>query len=324
MKFSVPTISICIAAYNVESYISECLLSIFEFEKTIQKEIIIVDDCSKDKTVKIIKTIIEKYPEQNISLIENQQNLWPAGSYNKAVENARGKYITFLDSDDFLIASGLDKKVEMLENNLDLNIIYANGVFFEKGVQGLQIQSHMERLFDEAIEDIQKRLYITIPMLSVSCSVIRRDFFDRIGGFDTLCQSNDWVLNIRIFQHLTSKKLFSYLLEPVFAYRMHENNISKDQKKMIKLLREVVGSYIPVVYRDIQYGNIYFFTALNAIVAHRYVESFQLFRTSLNFQYSWPRIFIYFLALVSPTRYIAENFPKLFTFLKKVVQKISS
>jgi hypothetical protein len=48
------------------------------------------------------------------------------------VANATGKYITFLDSDDFLIASGFTKKIEMLENDSQLKIVYANGVFFEK------------------------------------------------------------------------------------------------------------------------------------------------------------------------------------------------
>ncbi len=128
----IPTISICIAAYNVELYISECLESILEFENAISKEIIIVDDCSNDNTVKIVRSMIEKYENENITLIENHQNLGPAGSYNMAVQNAHGKYITFLDSDDFLIASGLSKKVTMLENNRELLVVYGNGVFFEK------------------------------------------------------------------------------------------------------------------------------------------------------------------------------------------------
>ncbi len=71
----IPTLSICIAAYNVESYISECLLSIFKFESTISKEIIIVDDCSNDNTIMVIKSVLEKYPGENIVLIENHQNL---------------------------------------------------------------------------------------------------------------------------------------------------------------------------------------------------------------------------------------------------------
>lgn len=319
-----PILSICIAAYNVEPYISECLESIFQFENSISKEIIIVDDCSNDNTIKVIRSIIEKYPEQNIKLFENLQNLWPAGSYNVAVKNATGKYITFLDSDDFLIASGLYKKVKILENNKELQVIYGNGVFFEKWNQGLQIQSHMDRLLAWSIWDIQKKLYTTIPMLSVSCSVMRRDFFDEIGGFDTMCQSNDWVLNIRIFQYLTSEKSFSYISDPVFAYRMHASNISKDSKKMITLLKEVVDRYIPIEYKDKQYANIYFFTALNGITAHRYMESLRLFRISLTFEYHLSRIFIYIFAILSPISLIAKHFPKLFSFLKKVVQRLTS
>lgn len=75
MQFSVPTLSICIAAYNVESYISECLLSVFQFEKTLDREIIIVDDCSSDDTIAIVQSLIEKYPTENIKLIQNTENL---------------------------------------------------------------------------------------------------------------------------------------------------------------------------------------------------------------------------------------------------------
>ncbi len=70
-----PILSICIAAYNVESYISECLLSIFQFETSLNREIIIVDDCSRDNTVAVIYSFLEKYKDQNIKFIQNPKNL---------------------------------------------------------------------------------------------------------------------------------------------------------------------------------------------------------------------------------------------------------
>ena len=322
-KIMTPTLSICIAAYNVESYISECLLSIFQFEATLDREIIIVDDCSSDTTVEIIRSLMVQYPQENIKLIQNKENLWPAGSYNRAVENSSGKYITFLDSDDFLMAPGLERKIQMLENKPEFHVVYGNGVFYEKWKMGLQIQSHMVKLLEWSIDNIQQKLYTTIPMLSVSCSVMRRDFFDRLGGFDPLCQSNDWVLNIRIFQHLVSRDSFSYVLDPVFAYRMHENNISKDQNRMIVLLAQVVERYIPSEYQNRQYANIYFFTALNLIIQRQYRDSLESLQHSLSCEFHFSRISMYILALVSPTAYIARYFPNLFTFLKKIVQKIS-
>ena len=318
-----PTLSICIAAYNVESYISECLLSIFEFEKTVDREIIIVDDCSSDMTADIIRSLITKYPEENIKLIQNTENLWPAGSYNKAVESSHWEYITFLDSDDFLIASGLEQKMEMLENNRELQIVYANGVFHEKWKNGLQIQSHIIKLLWWSVEEIQKKLYTTIPMLSVSCSVMRRNFFDQIGGFDPLCQSNDWVLNIQIFQNLISRDAFSYVLDPVFAYRMHGNNISKDHNRMINLLAQVVERYVPWEYTERQYANIYFFASLNLIQQQEYISSLKLFRISLSHDLQVIRVFIYLLAFVSPTRFIADRFPRVFTLIRQIIQRIN-
>lgn len=318
-----PIISICIAAYNVESYISECLMSIFQFEKTLEREIIIVDDCSSDMTANIIRSLIAKYPEENIKLIQNTENLWPAGSYNKAVESSHWEYITFLDSDDFLIASGLEQKIEMLENNTELQVVYGNGVFYERWKNGLSIQSHMVKLLEWSIDNIQKKLYTTIPMLSVSCSVMRRDFFDRLGWFDPLCQSNDWVLNIRIFQYLTSREQFSYILDPVFAYRMHANNISKDQNRMIGLLTQVVDRYIPVEYREKQYANMYFFASLNLIIQQQYRQSLRLFRTALSHELQFARVLIYCIALVSPARFIADRFPQIFARIRQIIQSIS-
>ncbi len=319
---SMPLLSTCIASYNVEKYISECLSSIFVFEKTLDREIIIVDDCSSDDTVKIIESLMKKHPEENIRLIRNKRNLWPAGSYNVAAENSKGKYITFLDSDDFLIASGFSAKIALLEENPELQIVYGNGVFYEKGQSGIALQNHIQKLLNKSIEDIREVLYTTIPMLSVSCSVIRRDFFTHIGWFDTACQSNDWVLNLRIFQNIEKKEECTYVLDPVFAYRIHSQNISKDQKKMTKLLTEVVDRYHGEKYKNIGYSNIYFFVALNNILQHRYIESFVIFRKSLEFQFRFWRILLYVFTLVSPVTWISKTFPRLFSFLKKIMQKI--
>lgn len=160
-------------------------------------------------------------------------------------------------------------------------------------------------------------------MLSVSCSVMRRDFFDRLGGFDPLCQSNDWVLNIRIFRHLISREQFSYILDPVFAYRMHANNISKDQNKMITLLTQVVDRYIPIEYREQQYANIYFYSSLNLIVQGQYRQSLRLFRAVHTHGLQFARVLIYCLALVSPARFIADRFPRVFTFIRQIIQRIN-
>lgn len=101
---------------------------------------------------------------------------------------------------------------------------------------------------------------------------------------------------------------------------MHDNNISKDQNRMIKLLKEVVDTYVPLIYRNIQYGNIYFFSSLNLILQHKYHKAFELWRISLSFDFRISRIFIFIFAIISPVGYISRNFPRFFSFLKKCIQ----
>ncbi|MDR0370032.1 MAG: glycosyltransferase [Candidatus Peribacteria bacterium] len=71
----IPILSICIATYNVEKYILQCLNSIKNKESTINKEIIIVDDKSSDSTIEKIHQRIQENPEIPTTLHSNKNNL---------------------------------------------------------------------------------------------------------------------------------------------------------------------------------------------------------------------------------------------------------
>lgn len=82
-------------SYNTASYIAESIQSVIE--QTYQNwELIIVDDCSTDGTVEIIKKFVDK----RICFFINERNSGAAVSRNKALREAKGKYVAFLDSDD--------------------------------------------------------------------------------------------------------------------------------------------------------------------------------------------------------------------------------
>ena len=92
-------VSIIIPVYNVEKYLRECLDSCIN--QTLQDiEIIIVDDCGSDKSMDIAQEYAKK--DSRIKIIYNKQNQGPFTSRNNAVLAANGKYLVFLDSDDFL------------------------------------------------------------------------------------------------------------------------------------------------------------------------------------------------------------------------------
>lgn len=94
-------LSIIIPCYNVENYIEKCLNSITKQElKTY--EIILINDCSKDNTLSIIKEYQQKHTEIDITVINNKENMGAGASRNRAVAKAKYDYISFVDSDDIL------------------------------------------------------------------------------------------------------------------------------------------------------------------------------------------------------------------------------
>lgn len=239
-----PLISICIAVYNHEKYIKECLDSIVHFEWNENIEIIIINDASTDNTHQIIKQWIKDHWTISIHYENNEKNLWQVKALSKAVNLANGEYITFMDSDDFLIKSSLWEKIKKFLTNPDLKIIYANGVFFRKNIMSKKgFHNYLKKIFNKDIYHINKYFRSHTPLLSISWALLKKDFFLSIGGFDSTWYSNDWITNIKVFSTLQSKEEYLMDYDPVFAYRIHNNNISKNPNLQYNLLMHVINNY---------------------------------------------------------------------------------
>ncbi len=104
MKSKKPLFSIIIPTYNSERTIKSSILSIFR-QNLNDIEIIIIDDCSTDKTINSIKNIIGK--KISYKIFKQKKNKGVSNCRNKGIKIARGEYIIFLDSDDFLEDSAL-------------------------------------------------------------------------------------------------------------------------------------------------------------------------------------------------------------------------
>lgn len=113
-----PLVSVIMPAYNTEKYISEAIDSILN--QTYKNfELFIIDDCSTDRTVEIIKT----YNDARIRFIYNEKNYGLVYSLNKCINLAKGKYIARMDSDDVSLPERLSEQVEFMELKPDVSII---------------------------------------------------------------------------------------------------------------------------------------------------------------------------------------------------------
>ena len=111
MPFS-PIVSILTTVYNREKYLEACIDSILASSYQ-DWELIIVDDQSTDTSVAIAKSYEKKDPR--IKVYINDKNLGDYPNRNKAASYAKGKYIKYLDADDFIYPHGLEIMVQTME-----------------------------------------------------------------------------------------------------------------------------------------------------------------------------------------------------------------
>jgi len=107
-------VSIIMPSFNCGQFVKETIQSVQA--QTYQNwEIIFMDDCSKDDTIRIVTDLREK--DERIKLFQNQSNSGAAVSRNNALREAKGRWIAFLDSDDLWEPTKLEKQIKFMEEN---------------------------------------------------------------------------------------------------------------------------------------------------------------------------------------------------------------
>lgn len=120
-----PRISIIIPVYNVERYVERCLLSVVN-QSYKNLECIIVDDCSPDNSMQIVKSFMEKYMlKENFKIVIHITNKGLSAARNSGIRKATGDYVFFLDSDDELPQNSIGDLVSCLKGK-EIDFIIGN------------------------------------------------------------------------------------------------------------------------------------------------------------------------------------------------------
>ncbi|WP_278404205.1 glycosyltransferase family 2 protein [Pseudoalteromonas ruthenica] len=107
------SVSIIMPAYNVEDYIEESIRSVIE-QTYSNWELIIIDDRSTDQTISKVEPFLA---DNRIKLLVNECNLGGAGTRNRGIDMASGRFIAFLDSDDLWSPEKLEQQVDFMLSN---------------------------------------------------------------------------------------------------------------------------------------------------------------------------------------------------------------
>lgn len=124
-----PLISVIICTYNRGDYLKNCIHSVVRQTNTAW-ELIIVDDGSDDETFNVVNTYFEDF--SNIRYVKHK-NIKLALSRNVGLSLAAGKYVTFLDSDDTFTSNHLQSRIDLMEKNKTLDLIYG-GVLLDEEI----------------------------------------------------------------------------------------------------------------------------------------------------------------------------------------------
>jgi glycosyltransferase involved in cell wall biosynthesis len=121
-----PLVSVLILTYNHEKYIAQAIKSVVNQNTNFNYEVLIGEDCSTDRTLEIIMPYLIQNPEK-LKLLNSESNVGALKNEANLMSAAKGKYIAFLEGDDFWTDNNkLQKQVDFLESNPDFGLVHAD------------------------------------------------------------------------------------------------------------------------------------------------------------------------------------------------------
>lgn len=225
-------VSIVMPSYNSEKYIKDSIESVLNQTYPFW-ELLIVDDCSTDKTVEIIKS----FKDERIKLFQNKNNSGAALSRNWALREAKGKWISFLDSDDLWLPSKLEEQLQfMIDGNISFS--YTDYRVSNDGVLSNKIITAPKKM---TFRKIKHYCYVATLTVIYDC--------EKVGLIQVsdIKKNNDYAMWLRALSKVDGYRYS----KPLSIYNKHAQSISSGNKaKLIK------WHYI-LFRKDIGYSKIY-------------------------------------------------------------------
>lgn len=250
-------ISILVPVYNVKAYLPRCIESVLSQDFT-NYELILVDDGSPDKSGNICDEYASKYPKV-IKVIHKKNGGLPSARL-AGFQQASGKYIMFLDSDDYLLPNALTILYSKIEEGYDIvkginRRVYSDGSY--------TIERH--RIFNEEVTGNENYLSKVInadiaPYLWGGLyrrDLIQEDDFKQILSFTV---GEDWLLNIAIARRVNKMICID---KEVYCYFINNNSIMQS-----KVCSYEYGERMKTVVESLTYNygeEIKFWVKLNQV-----------------------------------------------------------
>lgn len=240
--------SVICLGYNHANFLKNNIESIWrqEYQK---KEIIVVDDGSKDNSLDLLQklTAIAPIPMTVISQ-ENTGNI--GRNFNNGLKAARGEFVLFISLDDVLVDNIISMRADLMNANPTLAFVANSRVMLidDYGSEKTSADSlRIDSMVDPSASDLLELEYEEFGAFYLQNCMLRRDVIDIVGGFNEDMIGDDIVLRIKIFRFLKKQQKYTFkILKSVGAcYRLHDNNIHKNSIRQMKIVTECLERFFP-------------------------------------------------------------------------------
>lgn len=229
-----PLVSIITPTYNSEKYISETIKSV-QNQTHENWEMIIVDDGSSDTTIDIVKEIAKS--DSRIQFYPQIQNVGPAKARNIGIDNAKGKYMTFLDADDIWFPEFIEKSINTIAET-NIHFVFSS---YKRANEKLEF------VYSDFIVPEKVSYTDILKTNSISCLTAFIDI-DVLGkkNMPEIFKRQDMGLWLKYLKQIP----FAYGIKEVQAiYRIRENSLSRNKSRLLK--------YQWQFYREVENLNVF-------------------------------------------------------------------
>ena len=268
-----PLVSVLVPLYNHEKFIERCLESIVSDDYP-NKEVIILDDGSRDDSVRVVgdwhRANLARCPER--FTIRTRPNQGISKTLNELISLAGGQYLCFVSSDDFLWPGGVSARCAYLRQHPDrLGVLGDCAVVDGEG--RVTVESVIEGYYrgrKAIFADERLFSYEMIFNWSIAGPAFLADrrAFELVGGYDETLLVEDWDMYLR----LAGKGGLGFVDSCVAAYRVHGDNMILNQERRVAQLRSL---------RKTAWNNAWSFTGIRRyrLLSHFFRQTYDVDRS---------------------------------------------
>lgn len=228
-------VSVCIVTYNHEKFIEKAIDSALSQVTDFNFEVIVVEDASTDSTAEIVRRFLG---DDRVTIVIRDKNRGVMANYEELFSRAKGKYISFLDGDDYMLPGKLQAQANILDSDSSLAVCSHPLIYIQEdnGTYRAKVPAFYSRPKRYTLENLVEVGFV----FSHSSKMFRRESLPDEGVDQSTKNCTDYLLHM---QNCLNGDIY-HLNTPLGVHRVHKASLSQKNK----LGRSLMRAYSDQVY----------------------------------------------------------------------------